>query len=184
MSLVPGNVKVAITGAVYAPPVGATVTAPTTATSALDADLVDLGYIDENGVEEEYSEDTTEIKAWQGGAVVREVISSSKATLKFAMLENKKAVVELYHKGSSIVTDGATGHKIDVMTPAADRRPFVIDVLDGTEHLRIYVPVGEVSERDPIGYTTDGAIIYGVKITCYPTSGVVLTKFSDSAAWA
>lgn len=184
MSSVAANVNVAITGAVYASAAGSTVTAPTTAISSLDADLADLGYISDDGVEENYDEDTTEITAWQGGAVIRRVISSSEATFKFAMLENKREVVELYHKGSTVVTDGSSGWKMDIMTPQADRRAFVIDVLDGSDHLRIYIPDGEVTERESIGYTTDGAIIYGVTITAYPNNGLVATKFTDKASWA
>jgi hypothetical protein len=177
------NVQVAVTGAVYASGAGTTVTAPTTATSTLDTDLIDLGYIGEDGVVEHYEEDTTEIKAWQGGAIVRTMISSSKATFAFTMIENKEATVELYHKGSIMATDGGTGFKIDVKTPNADPRVFVIDVLDGTEHIRIYIPLGEVTERGDITYANEEAIAYPVVVTAYPNNGVVCTKFSDIAAW-
>lgn len=184
MSLVSANVNIAITGAVYASAAGTTVTAPTTATSVLDTDLDDLGYISEDGITESYNDSTSEIKAWQGGAVVREVISGSKATFEFEMIENKREAAELYHKGSVVETDGATGWKMDIMTPAADRRVFVFDVIDGTDHIRIYVPNGEVTTRGDIVYKSDDKIGYHVTVTAYPTDGVVATKFTDKSSWA
>lgn len=184
MSLSAVNVNVAITGAAYAAAAGATVTAPTTASSVLDTDLKDLGYLSEDGIEEQYSEDTTEIQAWQGGAVVRKVISSSEASFHFTMIENKREVVELFHKGSVMDDDGSTGWKIDVLTPNGERRAFVFDVVDGADIIRIYVPNGEVTERGSISYVGTDAIGYEVTVTAYPTNGVVCTKFSNKASWA
>lgn len=184
MSLTAANVNVAITGAVYAAASGATPSAPTTATASLDVLFADLGYVSDDGVTEAYSDDTTEIKAWQGGTIVRTVISGSKATIKFMMIENKRETVELFHKGSVVVSDGSTGWKMDVVTPTADRRPFVVDVIDGADHLRIYIADGEVSDRSDVVYKSDEEIGYEVEITMYPVNGVVCTKFTDKASWA
>lgn len=183
MALTAANVNVAITGAVYASEAGDTITAPTTASSVLDTDFNDLGYIGEDGITEHYEEDVSEVKAWQGGAVVRQMISSSAATFAFTMIENKREVVELYHKGSLVESDGSTGWKINVLTPEADRRKFVLDVVDGDDLLRIYIADGEVTQRGDITYVSDEAIGYPVTITAYPNSGVVCTKFSDKASW-
>lgn len=184
MSTVAANVNVAITGAVYASEAGSTITAPTTATSVLDTDLQEMGYISEDGITESYNDSTSEIKAWQGGAIVREVISGSKATFEFEMIENKRETAELYHKGSVVESDGATGWKMDIMTPAADPRSFNFDVLDGSDHIRIFVELGEVTERSDITYKSDDKIGYHVKVTAYPVNGVVATKFTDKSSWA
>jgi hypothetical protein len=183
MATTAANVQVAVTGAVYASTAGSTVTPPTTATSVLDTDLIDVGYIGEEGIVEHYEEDTTEIKAWQGGAIVRTMISSSKATFAFTMIESTQVVMELYHKGSIMDDDGSTGFKLTVMTPNADRRSFCFDVLDGTEHIRIWIADGEVTERGDITYANESAISYPVVVTAYPNSGVVCVKFSDIVAW-
>lgn len=183
MATVAANVNVAITGAVYASTSGSTITPPTTASSTLDTDLKDLGFIGESGITEHYEEDTTEIKAWQGGAVVRSMISSSACTFQFTMIENKGSVVELYHKGSVIESDGSTGFKIDVLSPQADRRAFVFDVVDGSDLVRIFVADGEVTERGDIVYVTDDVIAYPVTVTAYPNDDVVCTKFTNKAAW-
>ena len=178
------NVNVAVTGAIYASASGDSPDAPTTATSVLDVLFADLGYVSDDGITESYNDDTTEIKAWQGGTVVRTIISGSKATIKFMMIENKREVVELYHKGSVVVSDGDTGWKIDVMVPTPDRRSFVLDIIDGDDHERIYIGDGEVSSRSDITYKSDTQIGYEVEITMYPNNGVVCTKFSDKASWA
>ena len=69
MALVADNVRVAVTGGVY---VGAIGTAtPANATAPVDAKLKDLGYISEDGVTQSIDSDTSEIKAWQNGDVVR-----------------------------------------------------------------------------------------------------------------
>lgn len=176
------KVKVAVTGAVYTGAPGTTL--PTTATMALDSAFKDVGYISEDGVTETPEVDTQEIKAWQGGVVVRRVVSSSEYQYKFTMIETKKTSLELYHKGSTVVTDGATGWKLDVKGAAVDRRRFVIDVLDGADVIRIVIPDGEVTDRGEVTYVNEEEIGYEVTITAYPDSnGVVATKYSNSAAW-
>lgn len=184
MSTSSANVNVAVTGAVYGTANGDAPTPPTTAISTLDVLFADLGYISDNGITEAYNDTTTEIKAWQGGTIVRTVISASKATIKFMMIENKREAAELFHKGSVVVSDGSTGYRMDVMVPSPDRRKFVLDIIDGNDHLRIYIADGEVSNRSDITYKSDTQIGYEVEITMYPVAGVVCTKFSDKASWA
>lgn len=177
------NVRVAVTGAVYTADAGATVTAPTSSVSVLDTDLFSLGYCNEDGVEEEYDDDVEEIVAWQNGDIVRIVRSKSKATLKFTLIETRGKVLELYHPGSEIAVVSAGQWKMDVLTPRADRRNFVVDVLDGVKHIRFWVPSAEVSEREAIAYNGTDAVAYAVTLTVFPINGVVLTKFSDDANW-
>ncbi|TMS00190.1 hypothetical protein [Nonomuraea basaltis] len=180
MTLDAQKVRVAVTGAVYAGPTSST--APTSAVSAVPAGYNDLGYISEDGVTEAYDEDVQDIQAWQGGAIVRTLISSSKASLSFTMIESKASTLELYHKGSTMEAVSG-GYKIDVKLPNVVRKKFILDVLDGSTHLRIYVPDGEVTERGEITYINDETISYNVTITCYPVADVVMTKYSDDAYW-
>lgn len=186
MTLDAAKVRVAVTGAVYAGPTSAA--APTSATSALAATFLDMGYISEDGVVEAYDEDVQDIQAWQGGAIVRTLISSSKATLAFTMIETKASSLELYHKGSTVENIGAGSYKVDVVTPGVVRKSLVLDVLDGDKHIRIYVRDGEVTERGEITYVNDETIAYPVTVTCYPvvvsSKNVVLTKFSDDINWS
>jgi hypothetical protein len=175
-------VLVAVTGAVKVAPTGTA--APTTSVSALNVAFTDLGGVLEGGITESWWDDTTDIKD-NSGLTVRRLITGTAATLAFTLLESKSDALELYHKGDQVVTDGGTGYKIDVHTPQRDQRSFVFELLDGSTHVRIYVPIGEVTDRGEITYTNDGSIQYPITVTAYPTTaGVLMTKFSDSSAWA
>jgi hypothetical protein len=187
MALDATNVRVGVTGAVYVAPSGTAI--PTTVDGTLNAAFRDLGYVSEDGVTEAYDEDTAEIKAWQNGVTVRRLITSSTASLSFTLLESKANVLELFHKGSSVVTDGDTGYKINVKAPAVDRRTFVVDVVDGTDVIRIVVPDGDVTERGEVVYKNDEPIGYQVTITAYPTTqgsdeNVVFVKLSEATGWS
>jgi hypothetical protein len=175
------NVRVGISGEISV--AATTTTAPTTSTSALDAAFVGLGYISEDGVTEEYSDTVEDIVAWQNATVVRSTTTESKATLAFTVIETKGEVLELFHKGSTVEVVSAGQWKIDVLAPTADPRSFVLDVLDGTKHIRIYVANGEVSDRGAIVYANGEPVGYEMTVTAYPVNGVVLTKYSDDASW-
>jgi len=62
-------VRVAVTGAVYVAPTGST--APTDATTALDAAWKSVGYISEDGVVESNDTENEEVKAWQNSDIER-----------------------------------------------------------------------------------------------------------------
>lgn len=182
MALDSDNVLVALTGAVYAAPVGTT--APTDTGDAWDAGFKDLGYISEDGITESHEDDVTEIGAWQNGAIVRRMISGTSATYTFTVIETTKTALELYYKGAAIVGVDAEGHgeaSIEIGLPTSDRRAFGFDVIDGDKIVRWVVPVGEVTERGEITYKNDEPIGYELTITAYPGDDGVHTfkYFSD-----
>lgn len=176
------NVTVGLTGGVRVAAVGTT--APTGPTGVYAAGWTELGYLSEDGITEANDSDTTEIKAWQNGATVRKVISSSETTFQFTVIETNKETWGLYYPGSTFATaTGTTTATIKV--PTADPRAFAFDVIDGDKHLRIIVPKGEISERGDLVYKGDEAIGYEFTMTCYPASdGTVMVKLSDDAAVA
>lgn len=182
MSLLSAAVRVGITGELYSAPT--TTAAPTTSVSSLNAAFIGLGYVSEDGVTESYEDTVEDITAWQGARIVRSTTTESKATLACTLIETKGETLELFHKGSSVAVVSAGQWKIDVVSAASDPRSFVLDVLDGTKHLRIYVPNGEVTERGEIVYANGEPIGYEITITCYAdANGIVLTKFSDDTNW-
>ncbi|MFJ7588433.1 hypothetical protein ACIQZO_13810 [Streptomyces sp. NPDC097617] len=182
MPLSANAVRVAITGAAYvAPP--KTAGLPTDAVTAWPAAVKDIGWISDDGITESNSTDVTEIKGWQGGQTVRKVISSSEVSFSFTAIESSKTVLELYHKGSKVVT--ASGKSVlAIKAPGPDRRVFGFDLVDGDAHIRIVIPDGEVTETGDITYKGDEAISYELTITAYPdASGTVAIKYSDDPAW-
>jgi len=170
------NVLVAADGRGYVAPLGTT--APTNSSGTLNAAFKELGWIHEDGLTEAANADTAEIKAWDG-TTVRKVMTGSEFTFQLRVLETTKVNLELYYSGSTVTAN--TGEsKIQVKSPANDRRSFVFDVFDGTKATRIYIPDGEVTERGDITYANGEATSYEVTITAYPdTNGVSFVKFFD-----
>lgn len=153
------KVRVGVSGAIYKGALGAT--APT-GTSGTPAGFTDMGYVSEDGVEVTIpgSGDSTPIKAWQEGTTVRTVRSPSEdnPSWHFTLLETSIDVVELYF-GVEVTSSASEGN---FKYAVADRDPqaFVIDVVDGAELIRDYLPRGVVTEvgaqtfsnGEPIGY--------------------------------
>lgn len=172
MSLVSSNVRVAVTGAVYVAPTGTA--APTAADSALNVAFIDLGYVSEDGVTETRDRSTNEIRAWQNADLVREVVTDSSLAYTFTLIETKEAAVELFYGASVDPVDGS----VDIVPSATGgRKSFVIDVIDGTELIRVYLPSGEVTEVGDQVYQSGEPIGYQVTVKGYPVNGVTATKF-------
>lgn len=183
MTLNQAAVRVAITGELSAAPTGTA--APTNSTVALNAAFVGLGYVSEDGVTETLDDTVELIKAWQNATVVRAASTESTATFQMVLIETKGKVLELYYKNPGGITAvGAGQWKIDVKAAQSDQRSFVLDVIDGSKHIRTYIATGEVTERGEITDANGEVIGYDITITAYPDSNNVLfTKFSDDANW-
>lgn len=155
------KVAVAITGAVYRAPLGTA--APTTQATALNVAFIDVGYIGEDGVTQTVpaSGDATNIKAWQNGATVRVVRSAPEdlPTFSFVALETNKTAVESYF-GQTVTQTVTEGSLVVNTLTARTHYAWVIDVIDGSELERVYIPDGivvEVGDRvyanaEPVGY--------------------------------
>lgn len=171
------EVLVGATGVVYGGPSGTT--APTDAVVALNAAFVDLGFVDENGVTESITQGTQEIKAW-GGSTIRKIQTDHTVEFKLGLLETNPHSVAAYYGSDNVVTTGAD--KIEVTSDMNTRQSWVIDVVDGTNTIRVYIPDGEVTGHEDVVYKTDSAIVYGITITAYEDSaGVKAYKFLHTA---
>lgn len=167
MALVAENVRVAVTGAVM---VG-----PTTAPAPTDADTPptgfdDLGYISEDGVTETRERSTDQLRAWQNADVLREVVTEASISYTFRMVETKAETVGLYY-GADV--DPLNGSIAIVPARTGGRKSFIIDVIDGNEFIRVYIPSGEVTEVGDQVYASGEAIGYEVTITAYPDSRIL-----------
>ncbi|HKY57661.1 MAG TPA: hypothetical protein VJL80_06460 [Aeromicrobium sp.] len=157
------KVRVGVTGAISKGAYGAT--APT-GTSGAPTGHTSLGYIHEDGIEIELpgAGDSTPIKAWQGGTTVRTVRTPSddKPSWTFIMLETSIETVELYF--GVTVDDGATEGSFEYTV--TDRDPFslVVDVIDGAELIRDYIPNAVVTDVQAHTIANSDAIAYGVTV--------------------
>lgn len=165
MAVDASKVRVAITGAISK---GATsATAPTGTASALTG-FTDLGGVSEDGVTLALNDegDSTPIKVWQDGATVRTLRNSSDSVpqLTFQLVETSLASVETYFGVE--VDQSSTEGSFEFKTKIRGHDSYVLDVIDGAELIRIYVPKGVVSAVTEITLSNGAAIGYGVTIDC------------------
>jgi hypothetical protein len=164
MALDSNNVRSAPSGAVSLGAVGAD--APTGAVGALTG-FTDLGFISDAGVTESRARNTNEINAWQGGTLVRTMVTSGSLTYHFVLIETKKETVQLFY-GSPVTAGEDDGSVIILPTSTGGRQAFVLDVVDGIYLTRTYIPQGEVTEVGDLVYVNSDPVGYDVTISAYP----------------
>lgn len=172
MALEEQNVAVAVTGAVSVGTVGAA--APTGTASALTG-FTDLGYVGEDGVTEANPSagEAQKIKAWQNGATVRTIRAASEdnPTWTFVMIETKVETVETFY-GTTVTQTATEGSFVIDSQALRGRFPYVLDVVDGSELERVYIPEGEVVEVGDKVYANGEVIGYEVTIEGHRSSAI------------
>lgn len=180
MTLTADNVRVGVTGAVFRAPAGTTL--PTSVSGTLDTAFWDVGYISEDGVVTSTSADTSDIKAWQNGDLVRRVQTSHDFTVKFTMLETSEVTLGLYYNDFTHGAGSASG-KVQVKGVQGYRGEFVINVVDDTNMIRLVLPDAQITAREDVSYVNGDAVMYGVTLTCYPdASGVKAYLYFETDA--
>lgn len=166
------NVRVGTTGAIY---VGeTTATAPISASGTLTG-FTELGYVSADGVTETRDRSTNQIRAWQNSDLVREVVTEATATFQAMLLETSASVLAAYYGGTLDITDGSI--EIDP-TATGGRKSFVIDLVDGSDVIRAYIPEGEILSVGEQMYQNGEPVGYDITITAYSSSnGYAFKKF-------
>lgn len=153
-------------GGVYYAPLGTAL--PTDAATALPEAYKCLGFISEDGLSNSTDTDTTEVKEWGGGTVLKE-ISSYSETFQFAMLEIKADSMKLRY-GSDSVTD--TGGKLHILhgMPKDEHYVVVFEImLTGNRKKRLVLPDASVVDYDDITYSSGDPITYSVTLSANPS---------------
>jgi hypothetical protein len=154
------EVRVGVDGIVSSGPL--TAAAPTTVDGELTG-FTDLGYVSEDGVTETSEVSSESIRAWQKSAVVRTVVTEGTTTYALTLIQTNAATLAEYY-GVEADVDGSFVTSPTVERP---RRSYVIDVIDGEEHIRKYIPVGQVSEVGDQVFQNGVAIGYEITITAF-----------------
>lgn len=171
MALDSDNVRVAVTGAVYVAPTGTA--APAYSDDALNAAFQDLGYVSADGIAETIDKSTTQIRSWQDGSLVREIVSEGTYSVALTFIETNQDVVELYY-GTALASGVINGDP----RATGGRQSFVIDVIDGDSIERTYIPQGEVTSVGERTLASGEAIGYEVTIVAYAdTDSTTFKKF-------
>lgn len=164
MALTSSEVRVGVSGEVSVGPTGTT--APTDASTALNAAFLGLGYISDDGITETVDRSVDDITAWQNATVVRSIVTEAKVTYEFTLIQTNVDVIE-FVTGATVTQTAPMGTY--TMDPAATggRKSFVFQIIDGAQLKRIYVAEGEITERGEITYASGEPIGYAVTIQAY-----------------
>ncbi len=161
------------TALLYFAPQGST--APTNATSALDAAFLDAGLISEDGITASFSEDSTEIRAYGTQAVQRTVITGQTYSFNFQFLETNEVSVAVYHrKALGSITPAVSTGAFSVADGTFSRQLYscVAQIVDGSNYVRLYMPSVEVVNRGDFQVSAGSVIGRECTLNAYPVSGV------------
>lgn len=185
MALTADNVRVGLNGNVYVAPKGTT--APADLTTAWGAAWQDFGYLNDDGVEMEYSTDVEDIMAWQSLSPVRRVLTSVEMTLAFTAIELRATTITQYFPDSTIteVTAG-TVYKLDIPSaPGPAEFAFGFEWMDGDIVNRVVIPRGEVTDRESVNFQRGEPVGLGMTVSAYASSSPELaTWLSNDPSWA
>lgn len=159
--------KPAVGGAVYSAP--ADTALPTDATTELAAAFKSLGYISEDGLINENSPESENIKAW-GGDTVLTVQTSKEDSFSYSLIEvlNIDVLKEIY--GAANVTGTLeTGISITANSAEPEEHVIVIDMILKKGYLkRIVIPKAKVSEVGEITYSDGDAVGFETTVMALP----------------
>jgi len=148
---------------VYAAPLGTTL--PTTATEALDADFVDLGWVSEDGFTNSIKRDITKHYAF-GGDVVKVTQDKYTETVQFALLESSADVLGVVYGVDSVTENGAV-FSVEHNSLMLVHQVFAIDFIDGDKVGRIVIRDGQVTEIGDLKYVHKDLTMYDVTVDVY-----------------
>ncbi len=157
--------KPKVGGAVSRAPIGTTL--PTSATATLSSAFVSLGYISEDGLTNENSPETEEMKAW-GGAVVYSSQTEKPDKFQMKLIEALNVeVLKTVYGEDRVTVDGTAGDiTVEASLDEATEYVWVIDmVLKGKRKKRLVIPSAKISEVGEIVYKDDELIGYDVTLT-------------------
>jgi hypothetical protein len=149
-------------------------TGPTTL-AAPGVGFDEVGWLSEDGVDFDRSEDVAEFKGWQGGTTLRKKVTSQEDTFRFVCLEETALTMGLYYKGVAPTT--ATGVDTFAITNQAvsDERAWVVDVVDDTITKRYVIPSGEITGRATVPHKNSDLTMYEFTVTIYGDYSILKT---------
>ena len=144
-------------------------TAPTDAKTTL-VGFTPLGYISDDGVTNNNSPESDNIKAW-GGQVVNTYQTEKTDTFTFTLIEPLRVAVKKFVYGDDNVTTSEGVTTITANADEVEEHKIVIDmIMTGNILKRIYIPRGKLTEIGEITYADESAVGYECTITALPDS--------------
>ena len=172
--------KPAVAGGGWRAPAGSTL--PTDAVTTLDAAFKCMGYVSEDGVTNNNTPESENVKAW-GGDTVLILQTAKEDTWTLTLIEALNADVLKTVYGDSNVTTGTGTITVNATSAQLADKSFVIEMsMKGGVLKRVVIPTGSISEIGEIVYKDDEAVGYELTITALPNaSGVTHFEYIKTA---
>lgn len=157
------NAKPRVTGAIYRAPLGTTL--PTDATAALGSAFNELGYISEEGITNDMSFSSDDVRAW-GGDVVLTPKSETNDNFSWTLIESLNVeVLKTVYGDANVTGTLATGITVKKNALEQVASCWVIDQLLRDNALkRIVIPNGKLKELGEVTYNDSDPVGYNVTI--------------------
>jgi hypothetical protein len=146
-------------------------TGPTKATDIIPTTFMDAGWIDQSGLVVKANDTSKDVLGFGTQFPLRTIVSESKRTFDITFLETNHTTLEIYNRqpiGSMGTADGTGAFDVTVGAPNIVQYAGVFDVVDGLNHLRLYVPRLQVTSITDLQIKAGEPITYGVSFTAYP----------------
>ena len=159
--------KPKVGGAIYRAPIGTTL--PDDAITALGAAFVCLGYVSEDGLTNDNSPETEDIRAW-GGDKVLNVLTSKDDNFGFTLIEALNVeVLKTIYGDDNVTGDLDTGITVKANSKELNEYVWAVDmIMRGGVMKRIVIPDGKVSEVGTITYVDGDAVGYETTLATAP----------------
>lgn len=141
-------------------------TLPTTL-GALDAAFDDVGWLGPDGLTFAPSDNVAQLRGFQGGKVVRTVISESGTSFTFQCLESTALTHGLQWQVESTATVGGVTTTTMSSGRTVEARAFVLDLYDRddtTIHHRYVIERGEIGARESVAVGNSDIVAYSFTV--------------------
>lgn len=157
-----------VNGWLFVAPKGTTI--PTDASTALAGGFKNLGFVSEDGIKNNNTSESDNIKAW-GGQIVLTTSTEKVDEFSMTLLETLNTDVLTTIYGATNVSTGTNTINVTVNATETPEYIFVIEVaMTGNVLKRIVIPCGKISEMGEIVYKDDEPIGFEITIAALPDS--------------
>lgn len=153
-----------------------TSTLPTTISATLTS-FNECGLMSDAGITEGHDYNETNIFDLSG-ALVRVARSQEQRPFTFTAQEDNPFVADLVYPGS---TETAGARPVGSGTGRV-LRPWVLDLVDGSYHVRYTIPSGEAVKTGTITYNSSAPALYEFTLRPYLSGGVFFTRYRTVAS--
>lgn len=162
MALDATQVRMGLTGHLYAAPVGTAM--PADVTTALAAAWKELGYATEDAIAVGASDNVSKIMAWQTQYEVRRTVVSRDQTFKFKLMQRNTENLKLAFGGGTVALVSGTSTYTPPNGGTSYERAFVFEVDDGAVIDRWLCYRGVATLSGDVAFKKDEAAVFDVEV--------------------